>query len=138
MRISLNGQSSYSYKIFQSFETLLFIILENAIKYSPKKRTINVNFNEPDEDKLVVKIESVGPFCRDNELKKIGTKGFRGYNAQKCDVTGQGMGLAFAREICDQHHIDISFDSANAFKDHGISYGPFTVILSFDHNNQPD
>lgn len=137
VRISLNTQSTYSYRIFQSFETLLFIILENAIKYSPDNKPITVNFEEPNSECLVAVIESTGPHCRTDELGKLGTKGFRGENAQQLDSTGQGIGLHFAKSICKQHNIDIEFSSRYMYKDHGVTYGTFTVKLHFDRNKQP-
>lgn len=136
--ISLDTQSTYAYRIFQSFETLLFIILENAIKYSPDNSPITVNFEEHANERLVVVIESTGPHCRTDELSKLGTKGFRGENAQQLDSTGQGIGLHFAKNICEQHNIDIEFSSRYMYKDHGVTYGTFTVKLYFDRNKQPE
>lgn len=135
--ISLDTQSTYNYRIHQSFETLLFIILENAIKYSPDNKPITVNFEEPDKDCLTVTIQSTGPYCRTDELSKLGTKGFRGESAQQFDSTGQGIGLHFAKRICEQHNISIEFSSKYLGKDHGVTYGTFTVKLYFDRNKQP-
>ena len=39
-------QSDYRYRILPTFETLLFIILENAIKYSPDNTPVDVLFDE--------------------------------------------------------------------------------------------
>ena len=136
--ISLDTQSTYNYRIYQSFETLLFIILENAIKYSPDNKPITVNFEEPDKDFLMVTIQSVGPYCLTDEVAKLGTKGFRGENAKKLDSTGQGIGLHFASRICDQHNVSIAFESKYQGKDHGITYGLFTVTLHFDRTKQPE
>ena len=135
--ISLNTQSTYNYRIYQSFETLLFIILENAIKYSPDGKPIIVNFEEPDKDRLIVEIQSIGPYCQTEELCMLGTKGFRGAIAKQHDCTGQGIGLYFAKRICNQHNIIIEFSSKNLNKNRGLVYGIFTVKLYFDRKNQP-
>lgn len=135
--ISLDTQSTYNYRIYQSFETLLFIIFENAIKYSPDNKPIAVNFEEPDNDCLAVTIQSTGPYCRTDELSRLGTKGFRGESAKQFDSTGQGIGLHFAKRICEQHNISIEFSSKYLGKDHGVTYGTFTVKLYFDRNKQP-
>ena len=134
----MDTQSTYNYHIFQSFETLLSIILENAIKYSPDNKPIAVNFEEPNKDCLIVTVESTGPYCRSDELGRLGTKGFRGENAKQLDSTGQGIGLNFAKSICKQHNITIEFSSRYLYKDHGVTYGMLTVKLLFDRAKQPE
>lgn len=135
--ISLEGQSTYGYRVYQSFETLLFIILENAIKYSPDNNPITINFEEENENILDVTIQSTGPYCRSEEIKMLGTKGFRGEEAKRLDSTGQGIGLNFAKKICEQHNIQIDFDSSYKGRNHGIVYGTFIVKLHFDRVAQP-
>lgn len=134
--ISITSQtiSEYRYKIYPTFETLLFILLENAIKYSPKDRPIDVSFNETDSI-LDVSIKSIGPYCDDNEIAHLCEKGFRGENAVISKATGQGFGLNFAKKICSEHGIEITFNSVYAFKDHGIKYGTFCVNLHFNNKD---
>lgn len=135
--ISLNTPSTYSYHIYQTFETLLFILLENSIKYSPRNNSIDVSFLEPDAEHLTVTIQSIGPYCIPEEMSHLGQKGFRGQYARKLDSTGHGIGLHFANKICQHHNIDIAFSSQYLRKEQGITYGKFTVTLSFDRQHQP-
>lgn len=132
--ISVNApeQSDYRYRIYPTFEILLFILLENAIKYSPDNKPININFLE-DGCILDVTITSTGPYCDENEIIHLCQKGYRGENAKAYSKTGQGFGLNFAKRICDMHGIDISFSSIYSHKDHGIKYGTFKVQLQFDN-----
>lgn len=125
-------QSNYKYSIYPTFETLLFILLENAIKYSPSNKSVDVHFKQ-DGNILDVNIQSTGPYCDENELLHLCDKGFRGENAKKKKKKGQGFGLNFAKKICDDHHIDISFNCIYSGKDHGIKYGIFSVLLHFDN-----
>lgn len=131
--ISLNspGQCDYSYDILQTFETLLFILLENAVKYSVPSRSVDVNFYE-NGNILDVSIESLGPYSDENELLHLCEKGYRGENAKAIQPRGQGFGLNFAKKICDDHNIRISFNSVYSHKDHGIKYGTFFVKLHFE------
>lgn len=133
--ISVNtpNQSDYRYRIYPTFEILLFILLENAIKYSPDGLPVNVNFLEVGSI-LDVTIASTGPYCNENELTHLCQKGYRGENAKAYSNTGQGFGLNFAKKICDMHSIDISFSSVYSHKDHGIKYGTFSVHLHFDNS----
>lgn len=134
VRISLETpvQSDYRFAVYPTFETLLFIILENAIKYSPEGNTVHVLFEECDE-RLDVRITSTGPYCTENEIVQLSEKGFRAENAVMATQSGQGFGLHFAKEICALHEINISFKSAYSHKDRGIKYGIFTVHLQFDN-----
>ena len=130
--ISLNSGSTFSYNIYPTFETLLFILFENGIKYSPDGNPISVNFIESDNRFLTITISSLGPLCQQNELPRLGTKGFRSENAKLMDKTGQGLGLSFAKKICDMHGINIGFASKFTGRDHGIKYGDFVITLQFE------
>lgn len=132
VRISLQPNCYFQYRIYPSFETLLFILFENAIKYSPANEMINVFFNEKDEDCLNVRIESIGPYADENELLHLTDKGYRGENAKLIDKSGQGFGLSFAKVLCDIHRINIHFDCEYLKKDHGIKYGKFMILLDFN------
>lgn len=135
--ITLNSsqQIDFQYLILPTFEILLFILLENAIKYSPNGQPVNVDFNMKGEH-LEVIISSMGPYNDENEILKLCEKGFRGENAKALEKSGQGFGLSFAKEICATHGIDISFNSIYSHKDHGIKYGKFNVMLHFEKKEQ--
>lgn len=128
-------QSDYRYSIYPTFETLLFIVLENAIKYSPNNKPVDVIFEE-NGHLLDVTIKSTGPYCDENEILHLCDKGFRGENARMAQSTGQGFGLNFARKICLAHNIGITFDSVYLNKDHGVKYGTFSVRLHFDNSTE--
>ena len=135
--ISINSpfQSDYKYQIYPTFETLLFILLENAIKYSPENKSVDVNFDERGSI-LDVTIKSIGPYCDENEILHLCDRGFRGENARIAQEKGQGFGLSFAKQICENHNIGISFNSVYSYKDHGVKYGSFTVTLHFDNTRE--
>ena len=131
--INSPSQSDYKYNIYSTFETLLFILLENAIKYSPDNKNVNVFFYEKGS-LLDVRIESIGPYCNENEILHLCDKGFRGENAKIAQNKGEGFGLNFAKRICESHEIDIAFESVYSYKDHGVRYGFFTVKLHFNND----
>lgn len=129
--ISLNTQSRFEYPIFPTFETLLFIILENAIKYSLNGNPVNVNFKEVFNNTLYVSISSLSPYCTPEELVKICDRGYRGDEAKKTTVSGQGLGLNFARNICEEHQIKLEFSSEYKTTINSVKYGTFVVTLTF-------
>jgi len=128
-------QSDYRYSIYPTFETLLFIVLENAIKYSPNNKSVDVIFEEKGH-LLDVTIKSIGPYCDENEIVHLCDKGFRSENARLAQSIGQGFGLNFAKKICLIHNIGISFNSVYSHKDHKVKYGTFSVRLHFDNRSE--
>lgn len=126
-------QSDYRYPIMPTFEILLFILLENAIKYSLSDLPVTVDFEEKGTI-LDITIASLGPYCDENEILKLCQKGYRGEQAKVVEKQGQGFGLNFAKQIADAHRIGISFESKYSHKDQGIKYGTFLVHLHFDNS----
>lgn len=84
------------------FELVPFVILENAIKYSPSKGTIQIRINE-EEEKEVLRIESFGPRIKDEEKEKIFNKGFRGDAADATQQAGSGIGLYAAKRLIEDN-----------------------------------
>ena len=82
----------------RGFELIPFLLIENAIKYSPENNTININFEDYD-DKIQIKIESMGPLIEEHEKTKIFTKNYRGRFASLVEKSGQGIGLYIVKEF---------------------------------------
>lgn len=130
--INFEGQSYKGIKAYPSFEMIPFLLLENALKYSVVDAEVKVNFSSSNDNYLTIKIESYGPYCNQSEITHITEKGYRGKNAQK-KSDGNGIGLYFAKTLCDIHHIRLSFvsDSQNQKEPNGIMYAPFIATLQF-------
>lgn len=128
--INFQGNSVMEMDAFQALELVPFVILDNAIKYSPQGRNILVNFNESPHD-LEVTITSCGPKVEDTELEKIFDKGFRGKNGINASAAGEGLGLYLAKTLCEMHSISIRAKSekTSEFQLSGIDYSNFSIIL---------
>lgn len=120
---------------YQSFENVPFLILENAVKYSYENgQEISVHFNQIDDTSLIVSVTSFSPYCDIIEINNIFNKGFRGKNAQKKHIEGTGIGLYFAKLLCDANNVGIVVSSDNHKTNiEDIDYSAFTVTLTF-HN----
>ncbi len=57
-------------------------------------------------DKLIVYVENIGPRLDEDEIDYITNRGYRGKNN---GTTGNGVGLAVYKEICDKCHYDYRF-----------------------------
>ena len=129
--IKINGNSYFEFFAFASFEIVPLLLLENAVKYSPKNSEVNVDFDESTSG-LAVKIESVGPYCDENEIKQIFNKGFRGKNAIKV-TEGCGLGMYFVSEIVKLHNIKVVVSSDyEGVKLNKVEHGKFQVYLYFE------
>lgn len=128
--ITLLGNSLFKYAVNQSFDTLPFILLENAVKYSPDNAKVQVSFRE-EHNNLYISIRSIGPFCPPEDLPHIFDWGYRGSLAMNSGAAGSGLGLYIAKKICGEHSITIRAESTKSKKGSHTSTGEFTIYLSF-------
>lgn len=83
---------------------LLVILLDNAIKYSPKKSQIIISVRKEDSY-LYLKVIDQGIGIAKDELSHIFDRFYRADNArQKNGVGGYGLGLSIAKKIVELHH----------------------------------
>ncbi|ENM3922378.1 HAMP domain-containing histidine kinase [Vibrio cholerae] len=125
-----------SFEAYTIIDILPYLILDNAVKYSPEQMEVDVNFTYYDNLTEVV-ISSYGPSVTKEELKVLEEKHYRGENAMMVDnCVGRGLGLYFVRYICDLHYIDLTLDSEPvAIHVNGIPYSKFSVTLKVPWNN---
>jgi Histidine kinase-, DNA gyrase B-, and HSP90-like ATPase len=129
VQIRLDGQCRRSIDGYPIFELLPFVLLENAIKYSPPDQDITVSFVE-EKPRLQVIVNSIGPRLKEEEHKHLFRRDFRGANAQATS-DGSGAGLHFAKLVCDLHKIQITARSLQQEKLRvkEVPYSYFTVVL---------
>jgi len=125
----MNTHIDFGYNAYSTFEYIPFLLLENAVKYSPPGNAVNVFF-EQDRNKLEDRVNSTGPFCDDTSI--VFEKGHRGEGAKKVS-DGSGLGLYFVKTLCDIHSIDISVSSSksDSLEVNNVPYGNFIVSLTF-------
>lgn len=128
--VVLVGESRAELEALPIFELLPFVLLENAIKYSPPKQQVEVVF-ESYSGKLTVTVRSQGPVVQDSELKSIFEKNFRGTSTRS--MPGDGLGLFLAKRVCDFHGVLITASARDRglYNLNGINYCEFSIALSF-------
>ncbi len=89
---------------------LIYNLLDNANKYSPKKPVIKIQ-TENMVDGIVIFIEDNGIGIGKNEQKKIFKKLYRIPTGDIHDVRGFGLGLSYVKAIVEEHHGKITLDS---------------------------
>lgn len=135
--IQLEGSAYVCINAYPSFEIIPLLLIDNAVKYSGPGWPVIIRF-DTNNGGLSVCIQSYGPYCSQADLEKIFQKGFRGKNAVRV-ADGNGIGLFFAKMLCELHDISISVssDSTQIKESGGIAYAPFVVNLKFS-NTFPD
>jgi signal transduction histidine kinase len=101
--ISVTGESYGTISGPDIFEFIPYLILENAVKYCPKRGSIGIDVH--DHQKTIDwNVESLGPEVEPDELPFIFNQGFRGRNAKKYTPQGAGMGLYHARMAIERFY----------------------------------
>ncbi|WP_425493537.1 ATP-binding protein [Marilutibacter chinensis] len=127
--IEFSGQSFTKSDLYPVFDIVPFLLLENAIKYSPKETKIVVTFSERPHC-IDVSIDSVGPLVEDHERQRLTEKNFRGECARALGIPGTGFGLHFAKYVCDLNGITFEISSSiSSYSVNGVPHAPFGVTL---------
>lgn len=92
------------------FTNLLVNILDNAMKYSVEKPMINV-YTENIKDYVLIKIEDNGIGMTKAVQKKVFDKFFREHTGDLHNVKGHGLGLAYVKQIIDDHNGEVFVES---------------------------
>lgn len=94
-----------------SLVELFVILLDNAIKYSPKKSDIDISTYLKDS-KPVVSIKDAGYGIKASDIPHIFDRFYRAdYSRNKERASGYGLGLSIAKRIVDLHQGQISVKS---------------------------
>ena len=89
---------------------LVYNLLDNANKYSPKKPLIQIETGNTDSGILMV-IQDNGIGIRKQDQKKIFNRLYRVPTGNIHEVRGFGLGLSYVKAIVEEHHGKISLES---------------------------
>ena len=89
---------------------VLVNMLENALKYSEDPPKIDL-YTESTNKNLVIKIKDEGIGMSKQAQKYIFDKFYREQKGNIHDVKGHGLGLAYVKEIIDNHHGTVFVES---------------------------
>lgn len=128
--VRMIGESRVEIDALPVFELLPFVILENAIKYSPTDQEVQVRF-DTDRGRQIVTVSSMGPLASQDEVPNLMDKGVRGRRTES--MPGEGLGLFLAKRVCEYHGVKIRLQSGpeTVYQVNGIAYAAFSVELCF-------
>ncbi|ALA71575.1 histidine kinase [Geobacillus stearothermophilus 10] len=92
------------------FEQLLFILLDNAVKYSQRVKQIAISLRE-EGPFVIVSIRDYGIGIPKEELKNVFLRFYRVDKARSREQGGAGLGLSIAKEIIDKYGGQIALES---------------------------
>lgn len=131
IEIVMNGNVNTLIDSKPVIDTLPILLLDNAIKYSPKGCDIEIDFSE-DSNGIEMTMYNMGPYVTKEERRKIFVRGCRGEEAIKTKLPGHGYGLNFVKFICDLHQAKVTITSSeDRTHINGIIYSLFTVSIFF-------
>lgn len=133
LSINMRGSNSKSFKLKNTIELAIFIIIENAIKYSPDNEEITIDFEES-KNNLLVSFTNWGMCPSNEEMARLTERGFRSNIAQQNPNTkGSGLGLYILEQICKSNSVDLNIAKGDISKKiSGVDHNPFTVKLTFN------
>jgi len=89
-------------------EQVIYILIENALKYSSDK--INVSISKFETD-VLFQVKDYGHGIPEEEQERIFDRFYRVDKARSRETGGSGLGLAIAKMITDDHHGELSVSS---------------------------
>jgi two-component system OmpR family sensor kinase len=94
----------------QRLKQALMILLDNAIKYSPRKSTVKLTMAIAGSHAEIV-IRDQGSGIPRQELPKVFERFYRGRGANASRQPGSGLGLPIAKWLVEKHDGEIALDS---------------------------
>lgn len=131
IKIYIEGTSHSYIEGIRFFDVIPYLLLHNAIKYSPANQRIDVSIEE-DNHQIIVLLHSLGPKIDKEEKELIFQKGFRGKYARAISAEGNGIGLYFLKKLVKSHKsssIDFFQEEAPLITSKKTDYYRTTFIL---------
>lgn len=94
----------------QHIQSVIFNLLDNAIKYNSGKAEITVDINE-EQEQIILKVSDNGIGIPPQYRKKIFEKFFRVPSGDTHNAKGHGLGLNYVAKVIDQHGGHITVES---------------------------
>lgn len=107
--LKMAGSSTNTLWLYDSFETLPLVLIDNAIKYSTGTKDIVVRFADSGSNACRASVESWGPIVQPEHRQRIFERGFRTEEAMHITSSGSGLGLYIAKIVADANGCELTY-----------------------------
>ena len=126
----LNSEVRCLVKLYPIIDTLPYLLIDNAIKYSHKDGHITTDIIDLGENIQII-VENFGPEIYEDERELIFNKDFRGRNAIEVNPVGNGLGLNIVKGICDLHNGTVKVvQGSKSYTLNEINYKLFRIEIT--------
>ena len=137
--LRMKGLSTSRAQAVQMFDVVPYILLQNAVKYSPDKFDVDITVVE-DKEHIYATVESLGPALKNDEQQKVFQPGFRGQLAEKFESQGSGMGLFVVQRLIDFCNgasvVMGQWGSSQIIQNIEFRHTKLELVLRRSHNNK--
>lgn len=137
LALVITGPSRNEIEVLPAFEMVPFVLIDNAVKYSPSNQEVRILVadNPSPGVRVSVVISSIGPVVPADELPFLTQRGHRGSLARRSKIPGEGIGLYLADTLIKlaNGRLEISSSPDSKFSFNDIRYSEFTVEIAFRH-----
>lgn len=112
LSMHFSADELYGYLDFDKLDKVLYNLLSNALKYTPKNKQVRVSAQKIQKERgdfLQLKIEDEGVGISSKETDKIFTRFYN--NKESKGVESNGIGLSLTRDLVNLHHGTITVES---------------------------
>jgi len=139
-----------------SLRELFLILLDNAVKYTPRKGTVDMSLVH-DMDLATIEVRDTGIGIAEADLPHVFDRFWRADKVRSRETGGAGLGLSIAKRIVDQSHGTIHVESElgreskfrielpllaskplPSYQDNESADGEFSKIESASVSSRPD
>ncbi len=96
---------------YHLIKQLIWIFVENAVKYSGEKNCVIHFKTEQKNGRALLKIKDNGIGIKEEDIKNIFERFYRSDKSRNKEIKGFGLGLSIAKWIVDHHNGKISVES---------------------------
>lgn len=133
--LRMAGSSHAAPWLFDSFETIPLVLVDNGIKYSERDRDVVVRIEDiaGSSDACVVSVESWGGVVPEEHRSSLFERGFRAPQAKSKASSGSGLGLYIAKIVAEANSCGIKYSVQEVDQSGKTGINVFTVnIRSLD------
>ncbi|MFP5519097.1 MAG: sensor histidine kinase [Bdellovibrionia bacterium] len=110
--LKISGNAPDFYADSRKVEQVLRNLINNAIKYTPSGKTIEVSWQKGEQGETILKVSDNGPGIPAEHLDRLFERFYRIDKGRTRDAGGTGLGLAIVKHIMQSHGGSVSVSSA--------------------------